>query len=534
MQEEDLGGERSSPPPSRSPPVPRSSQREWEEVPKSPLAAAGRVGRAATASAVPGKLTRQERVASAPLPTVLQKRAGGGSSALVRTRKKDEGGGRAGRSGAPGGMAPAVAGAGSGGTFGGEEGVVVVQMTFPEAFPQVRKMVRLELGHTVQEAVYAVEGLLRFPVPNIEGVGLAVPAAVWASGKGAELERLRRSGEGPFLGRATTLLAYRGLLRECGEQLDFKYAGAGEPTSVRHKGHIDARQSVDLSALINPANPKKLFKNLKQIGAGGFADVCSAWDADNRRVVVKKIRLTNLNLKYVLEEVINHKSSAHPNIVSFLDCYFVLEDQELWVALEYMPNGNLTQRLGQQLSEHEMSRVLRSVASALQLIHSKKRVHRDIKSDNILFGARDEVKLADFGFATRLSDEAAARQSLVGTTHWMAPEMLTRRGYDTKVDVWALGVVAIEMCDGEPPFWHAERRDVYAMILNDPMLPRHPEDWSSDLLAFVALCLTKDPLLRPDVSQLLAHPFLQLSLSPRPRGLTSSPAVARLDAAIGI
>jgi serine/threonine protein kinase len=62
-----------------------------------------------------------------------------------------------------------------------------------------------------------------------------------------------------------------------------------------------------------------------------------------------------------------------------------------------------------------------------------------------LFGARDEVKLADFGFATKLSDEAAARQSLVGTTHWMAPEMLTRRGYDTKVDVWALGIVCVEV-----------------------------------------------------------------------------------------
>jgi serine/threonine protein kinase len=69
-----------------------------------------------------------------------------------------------------------------------------------------------------------------------------------------------------------------------------------------------------------------------------------------------------------------------------------------------------------------------------------------------LFGARDEVKLADFGFATKLSDEAAARQSLVGTTHWMAPEMLTRRGYDTKIDVWALGIVCVEVCASAPLF----------------------------------------------------------------------------------
>ena len=88
--------------------------------------------------------------------------------------------------------------------------------------------------------------------------------------------------------------------------------------------------------------------------------MCSAWDTEkNVKVVVKKIRLTNLNLKYVLEEVITHKSSTHPSIVAFLDCFFVLEDQvllcslsllshvsqELWVSLEYMAGGNLTKRL---------------------------------------------------------------------------------------------------------------------------------------------------------------------------------------------
>jgi hypothetical protein len=351
----------------RSPPAGRSSQKEWEEGTGSPLPER-RAVRAATASAVPAKVTRTERVGSAPMPTVLQKRATGGS--LVRTRKKDDS--------VRGGRGPAAAG----GPGAGEEGTVVVKMKFPDSFPQVFKQVRLELAHTVQEAVYVVEGLLRFPVPKIEGVGLAVPASLWASGKGPELDRLRKAREGPFLEPGTSLLAYRALLRECGEQLDFRYSGAGEPKSVKHKGHIDARQSVDLSALINPANPKKLFRNFKQIGAGGFADVCSAWDADNQRVVVKKIRLTNLNLKYVLEEVINHKSSAHPNIVAFLDCYFVLEDQELWVALEYMPNGNLTSRLCQSIAEPEMARILRSVASALQLIHSKNRVHRDIKNES--------------------------------------------------------------------------------------------------------------------------------------------------------
>jgi hypothetical protein len=171
---------------------------------------------------------------------------------------------------------------------------------------QVQKLVRLDASLTVQEAVFAVEALLRFPVPQIEEVGLAVP------------EKHRRPGRPFFLDKSASLASYKPLFKvlllvlsalfhlaqEIGDQLDFKYESVlSEPKAVKHKGHIDARQSLDLSSLINPANPKKIFKNLKQIGSGGFADVCLAWDADNQRVVIKRIRLTNLNLKYVLDEV---------------------------------------------------------------------------------------------------------------------------------------------------------------------------------------------------------------------------------------
>jgi serine/threonine protein kinase len=77
-----------------------------------------------------------------------------------------------------------------------------------------------------------------------------------------------------------------------------------------------------------------------------------------------------------------------------------------------------------------------------------------------------------------------------------------------QVDIWSLGIVLIEMCDGEPPFWGLERRDVFSKILNDAMGPQQPASWSESLLSFVGACLTKEPLLRPDVATLLAHPFL--------------------------
>lgn len=360
-----------------------------------------------------------------------------------------------------------------------QDGVAGVEMLlrirFPEDFPQSSKAVRIDSTLTVAEVVQQVEAMLNFPVPQIEMVGLAFPEAQWNNPPfNSKLAALKSTMQSAFLEPMTKPLEHwRTALEECGFAIEFRYMSAiAAPQSVKHRAHIDARQSLDLSALINPANPKKLYKNFQSIGQGGFADVCSAWNTvTNEKVVLKKIRLTNINLKYVLEECITHKSVQHPNIVSFLDCYFVVEDQELWVALEFMMGGNLTRRIkpGVAMEEGEIARVVRAVCEALQLIHSRNRIHRDIKSDNILFGARDEVKLADFGFATKLTETAQQRQSLVGTTHWMAPEMITRGGYGQKVDVWAVGIVAIEMADGEPPFWGIERKQVYKNILNDPM-----------------------------------------------------------------
>lgn len=124
--------------------------------------------------------------------------------------------------------------------------------------------------------------------------------------------------------------------------------------------------------------------------------------------------------------------------------------------MEFMDLGCLTEILGPEISfpESHIAYVCRNVLSALAYLHRTNKLHRDIKSDNVLMNSRGAIKLADFGFAVGLTKEADRRKSVVGTPFWMAPELISGKAYGGSVDIWSLGITALEMADGEPPYYH--------------------------------------------------------------------------------
>jgi len=149
----------------------------------------------------------------------------------------------------------------------------------------------------------------------------------------------------------------------------------------------------------------------------------------------------------------------------------------------------------------------------LRAMHSLKYMHRDIKSENILVKTTGEIKIADFGFTVQLTPERPKRSSTVGSPYWMAPELIKRKEYDYLVDIWSLGVLLMELMEGDPPYLandNIDSEEVTQLILNNGLpSPKDKTKWSNDLLSFLENCLIRSPKQRPDSTRLIKHSFLR-------------------------
>lgn len=282
---------------------------------------------------------------------------------------------------------------------------------------------------------------------------------------------------------------------------------------------LPEESSVTLDQLISKEDPTRIYVDARKIGEGAAGEVFSATNSrTGMKVAVKKMALNGESLKLLITEISIMKTSKHPNIVEYVDSYMV-EDQ-LWVIMEFMSGGCLTEVLEQfdyvQMNEAQMAYVCAQTLKALMYIHSLHRIHRDIKSDNILLGEDGSVKTADFGYAAQLTQKQQKRNTVVGTPYWMAPELIRGHDYGTKVDIWSLGIMAMEMAEGEPPYMEfPPLRALFLITTKGIPDLKEPHKWSRECRDFISQCLIKDVDDRPEAAELLKHPFLKKACDKR-------------------
>jgi len=262
------------------------------------------------------------------------------------------------------------------------------------------------------------------------------------------------------------------------------------------------------------------YEIVKAIGKGSYGDVLLVRNKEDKTtLVLKKILLTNASAEHkdlTLREVTLLSGVHHPNIVQHVESFFHTEgrDEYLCILMEYCANGDLYNRIqtmkktGKQLPEKQIIEWFFQILLAIQYIHRKRILHRDLKTQNIFLDSNNVIKLGDFGVARTLDGTREMAKTMIGTPFYMSPEIFEGKQYNYKSDLWALGCILFEMVTLRQAF---DAKELSALMLKviKGNAPSIPSTFSPQLAEIVRSLLNKVPAKRPNCSTLFKTPYMK-------------------------
>ncbi len=258
-------------------------------------------------------------------------------------------------------------------------------------------------------------------------------------------------------------------------------------------------------------DPELIYEILEKLGQGNYGVVYKVRKRQTNEIFAAKIStILKSNIENFKKEINVLKQSNSPYIIKYYNSY--IKNNKIWIIIEYCDCGSILDLMRitkKTLKENEISSIIKNILKGLIFLHDQKKIHRDIKAGNILLTKNGYAKIGDFGVSTQLMHSFSKKISKIGTPYWMSPEVISQSNYDSKCDIWSLGITCIEMAEGKPPY--SEIRTFLVMkkiISNPPKGLSNPNLWSKDFNDFVMKCLTFDPLKRPSAKDLIKHNFI--------------------------
>lgn len=285
------------------------------------------------------------------------------------------------------------------------------------------------------------------------------------------------------------------------------------PKEFQHLVHVDGdfRWFFD-----NSVKSEDLFQPVKLIGKGGFGKVYQMLHCESQLMLAGKVINPSLmskeNRELLKNEILLMKDISSPFTVRYCGC--ISYQDSLMILMEYCDRGSIRDLIDsteKNLDEPQIAFILKDVLLALDFLHNKqKTIHRDIKAGNILLNSKGAVKITDFGVSRKfgITDKKTTMKQ-VGSPYWVSPEVINHQEYGFPADIWSLGATLCEMAEGNPPLFDLEPSPAMVFISTNGWPGfKNPSKFSEEFVDFVRQCMQLKPEDRPQIAELLQHPFL--------------------------